>query len=205
MSFFIEGLTAGYGIAIPVGAVAVLIINVGMRCGFRVGFSAGAGAAAADFMYATIAVLAGTAVAGLLEPIASYLQIVSGLILIAIGSWGIGHGLKHANTTSRSAEVCGPVRMFGQFLGITIVNPLTIVYFVALIIGRDSTSLTLSDRVAFVIGVGMASLSWQTLLAGIGTAGHRKLPPRFQVVAIISGNIVVIGLGLRVLAALAAA
>jgi arginine exporter protein ArgO len=39
---FIRGLLAGYGIAIPVGAIAVLIMDTGMRRGFRHGFAAGA-------------------------------------------------------------------------------------------------------------------------------------------------------------------
>jgi len=199
MSLFIEGLIAGYGIAIPVGAVAVLIINMGMRCGFKIGFSAGAGAATADLIYAIIAVVAGTALADLLVPIAPWLRFFSGLLLLGMGIWGLWKGLKHANKDSETAEVCGPVRMFGQFLGITIVNPLTIVYFVALILGSNSTALTLADRTTFILGVGIASLSWQTLLAGIGALGHHQLSPRFQVFAIIFGNTVIILLGLRIL------
>ncbi len=202
MSLFIEGLIAGYGIAIPVGAVAILIVNMAMRCGFKIGFSAGAGAAAADVIYATIAVVTGTILVGLLAPIAPWLPIFSGLLLLGMGIWGLWKGLKHANRDSKTAEVCGAVRMFGQFLGITIVNPLTIVYFAALILGSGPTALTLMDRTVFIMGVGIASLSWQTLLAGIGTAGHHQLSPRFQVFAIIFGNVVVILLGLRILVTL---
>ena len=202
MSLFIEGLIAGYGIAIPVGAVAVLIISMGMRCGFKIGFSAGAGAAAADVIYATIAVVTGTALAELLVPIAPWLRVFSGLLLLGMGIWGLWKGLKHANRDNKTAEVCGAVRMFGQFLGITIVNPLTIVYFVALILGSASTALTLAARTIFIVGVGVASLSWQTLLAGIGVLGHNQLSPRFQVLAIILGNLVVILLGLRILVTL---
>lgn len=44
MSPFLIGLVAGFGIAIPVGAIAVLIVQVGTRCGFRCAASAGAGA-----------------------------------------------------------------------------------------------------------------------------------------------------------------
>ena len=55
------------------------------------------------------------------------------------------------------------------------------------------------DRTAFILGVGIASLSWQTLLVWIGTVGHHHLSPRFQVFAIIFGNVVVLLLGLRIL------
>jgi hypothetical protein len=36
----IEGMLAGYGIAIPVGAVAILIMNASLQAGFRIGFMA---------------------------------------------------------------------------------------------------------------------------------------------------------------------
>ena len=61
MTAFLEGLAAGYGIAIPVGAVAILIVNTALSGGFRLGFMAGAGAATADLLYAGVAVLAGVA------------------------------------------------------------------------------------------------------------------------------------------------
>ena len=41
MTAFIDGLIAGYGIAIPVGAIAILIIESALRHGIAVGFSAG--------------------------------------------------------------------------------------------------------------------------------------------------------------------
>ncbi len=199
MSLFIEGLIAGYGIAMPVGAVAILIVNMGMRCGFKIGFSAGAGAATADIIYAIIAVVTGTALVSLLTPIALWLRIISGLLLLGMGIWGLWKGLKRANKNRQTAEICGATRMFGQFLGITIVNPLTIVYFAALILGSSPTALTLTNRVAFIAGVGVASLSWQTLLAWLGSIGRQRLSPHFQVFAIIIGNVVVILLGLRIL------
>ena len=59
MNAFWEGVLAGYGIAIPVGAIAILIVDMGLRRGFPPAFMAGAGAATADFIYALLAVIAG--------------------------------------------------------------------------------------------------------------------------------------------------
>ena len=53
--------------------------------------------------------------------------------------------------------------------------------------------------VAFVAGAGVASLSWQTLLAGVGSLGHRRLSPRIQMLSSVIGNLVVIGFGARIL------
>lgn len=83
-------------------------------------------------------------------------------------------------------------------------NPLTIVYFGSLILGSDA-SLTGSglatplDKGLFVLGAGLASLSWQTLLAGFGALARRSLPRRGQLLLSAVGNLIVIGLGVRIL------
>ena len=85
----IAGALAGYAIAIPVGAIAVLIIHTGLTRGLRVGIAAGAGAATADFIYSTIAVIAGIGVTALIAPWIPALRIVGGLVLIALGVRGL--------------------------------------------------------------------------------------------------------------------
>lgn len=200
---FWEGMLAGYGIAIPVGAIAVLIIEVALRRGFSLGFTAGAAAASVDFLYAAIAVVTGVALAAALAPYADLLRILSAIVLMGLGAYGIWRTLRQQNQdTSNLSTVEGSsyIRTYGQFFGLTLLNPLTIVYFAALVLGRDpEATITTADRIAFVIGAGLASLSWQTLLAGTGATARRYLSPRFQFYASIFGNIVVIALGCRIL------
>ncbi len=198
MAPLVEGLIAGYGIAIPVGAIAILIVDMGMQCGFRIGFMAGAGAASADLLYVTVAATAGTTLVTILMPVAFGLQSISALLLFGLGGYGLYRGLRGASHAPKSARLCGPLRMYGQFLGLTIINPLTVVYFTALILGRgDAASWTILDHLAFVVGAGLASLSWQTLLAGLGAFAQHQLSPRFQLAAVVFGNLVIIGFGLR--------
>jgi threonine/homoserine/homoserine lactone efflux protein len=198
---FGEGVLAGYGIAIPVGAIAILIIEMALRRGFRLGFMAGAGAAAADFLYATLAAVAGGTLAAMLAPLAWWLRVASALVLFGLG----GYGLRQARRAAQSKEATLAVnqshwRTFGQFLGLTLLNPMTVAYFSALILGMNTgMTVTTGERVAFVAGAGLASLSWQTLLAGAGSLGHQRLSPRFQVFSSVIGNLVVIGFGVRIL------
>lgn len=201
MSAFFEGVLAGYGIAIPVGAIAVLILDVSLRHGFRSGFMAGAGAAVADFLYATLAVVAGGALVQIISPYAVQVKVISGVVLLAVGLYGLMRSIRpSAAPEAGSASSNGSGKVFAQFLGLTFINPLTIVYFSALILGGGAKSLaSVLERAAFVVGAGLASLSWQTLLAGLGSLGHDRLPPRFQVAASILGFLVVIGFGLRIL------
>ena len=56
---FFRGMVAAYALAIPIGPIAILILELGIHRGFWVALSAGAGAASADLIYAAIAVNAG--------------------------------------------------------------------------------------------------------------------------------------------------
>jgi hypothetical protein len=93
-SSFFEGLVAGYGIAIPVGAVAILIVNTALARGFSAGFMAGAGAATADLLYAALAAIAGVALSTALAPLATATRLIGGAALVALGMWGMGRSLR---------------------------------------------------------------------------------------------------------------
>jgi threonine/homoserine/homoserine lactone efflux protein len=201
MTPFIEGVLAGYGIAIPVGAIAVLIVSAGMRCGFATGFMAGAGAATADLIYALLATIAGAAISRALAPIALPLRVLGGLLLVLLAVWGLRQGWVEKTTEEGAVAPCQPKQTYLQFLGLTIINPLTVIYFTALILGRDAaaSSFTAREQLLFVAGAGLASLSWQTALAVLGAAAHAKVSSRFRRNAIAFGNLVVLTLGLRIL------
>ena len=79
-------------------------------------------------------------------------------------------------------------RTFGVFLGITLLNPITVTYFAALILGLTATGAGPAEKAAFVAGAFLASLSWQTLLAAVGAFLHRRLPPRLRAGVILLGN-----------------
>ena len=203
------GMLAGFGIAVPVGAISILIVGIGMREGFAPAASAGAGAATADLVYATIAVLAGAAAARLLEPWAGAISLVSALVLVAIALAGLwrawrervgdppaevpGNGLRRAGASTLTGT-------YLRFVGLTIINPLTIVYFTSLVLGSSAgTSPPPAEAAAFVAGAFVASLSWQTLLAAIGAVAHRGLPARFRLYTMIAGNFVILAIAVRIL------
>jgi arginine exporter protein ArgO len=201
MPAFFEGVIAGYGIAIPVGAIAVLIIERALRAGFAQGFAAGAGAAGADFIYAGLAALAGERLAALLLPYSTPLRIASALVLLAIGGYGLWRLRNGDGAHARQVVAHGrAAQTFFQFLGLTLLNPMTIAYFAALILGREAGSVVgTGERLLFVAGAGLASLSWQTLLAVFGSLAHRRMPPQAQRLTGMLGNLIVISLGLNIL------
>jgi arginine exporter protein ArgO len=192
----ILGVIAGFGIAIPVGAIAVLIVQTGVRCGFRCAASAGAGAATADLVYASLAVIGGATLAASIASIQEPLRWISAAILVAIAVVG----LRRTGAESVAAEAVPPSRAeyagtYARFLGLTIVNPLTVVYFATIVLGTGLASgLTAAQGVTFALGAFLASLSWQTLLAASGGITRHKLPQRFHARLSVAGNLLVLAM-----------
>lgn len=201
MSPFLQGMLAGYGIAIPVGPVAVLIVNTAIEYGFSAGFMAGAGAATADFLYALLAIVAGLALSAALAPLAVPFSLLGGFVLMGMAVYGLRRGLTRPPFVADRERAAPPLKTYLRFLAITIINPLTVVYFTALILGSGASASQASPEAAmqFVVGAGLASLSWQTLLAAVGGVAGRRLTPRFRSLAVVLGNVLVFGLGALIL------
>ena len=194
------GVAAGYGIAIPVGAIAILIMDVGIRRGFGPALSAGAGAATADFLYAALAVLGGATLAATVEAIGDPLQIASGVVLLVVAVLGLVRSRQPLPVEAAEPRGADLVRTYGRFVGLTIINPTTVVYFAAVVIGLGvARGMTAADGVLFVTGAFLASLSWQTLIGAVGAfAGHR-LSVRSRRVVTIGGNLVILAFGIVIL------
>ena len=84
----LAGLVAGWGVAIPLGAMGVMIVDLGLRAGFRPAAAAGAGVATADLLYAAVAALAGSAVARVLAPHERALQLGAAVVLAVVAVAG---------------------------------------------------------------------------------------------------------------------
>ncbi|MFJ4678003.1 LysE family transporter [Kitasatospora sp. NPDC088783] len=79
-----------------------------------------------------------------------------------------------ASAASGRASVVA--RSFLRFALLTAVNPTTALYFTALITGRGSAAG--DGSTAFVVGVFLASLVWQQVLAAAGALAGSRLGPR---------------------------
>ncbi|HZB77732.1 MAG TPA: LysE family transporter, partial [Solirubrobacteraceae bacterium] len=157
----VAGLVAGYGVAIPVGAIGVLVVDAGMRGGLRPAAAAASGVAAADFLYAALAAVAGTVIAELLEPHQRTVQIVAAAVLVAVAAIGFWSLRRRPAEVDRAGTPSGR-SMFLRFLALTSVNPATVAYFAALIAGLPAVASAPAEaKVVFVLAAGAASLSWQ--------------------------------------------
>ncbi|MEV4540851.1 LysE family transporter [Micromonospora echinaurantiaca] len=202
---FLAGLVAGYGVAIPVGAIAVLILGLNARTSFRVGAAAALGAATADGLYAAVAALGGAVVAGLIAPVAGPLRLAAAVVLLAIAAHGAWRALRPRTAPGGPADgrrgLDTPTRAFAGVLALTLLNPATVVYFAALVIGRQGgTDPGAAGALLFVVGAFVASASWQLLIAGGGTLVGRMLTgPRGRLVTALVSSALIAALAIAML------
>ena len=197
----LSGLVTGWAIAIPIGAVGAFLVTLSARTSFRVGAAGALGVASVDGAYAALAVVAGSAIAAALEPVSRGLAVASGLVLLAVAGVTAAHAL---GSPGRAREA-GPMRArtaYALFLGITAVNPTTVVYFVAVVLGNQDLVAGPAEGAVFVLAAFLASVSWQLLLVGGGVAlGRVATGHRAHVVTGLASAVVVAGLALHTMLA----
>ena len=209
----LAGILAGYAIAIPVGAIAALLITLGAQHGARIAAGGALGAATVDGVYATVAVVAGAAVAPLIALIEEPLRWISVAVLVVLAIMIALPGLRRARTpatpppgdadarlgsgarTATGTRRTTALRLFLTVGGLTLVNPVTVVYFAALV---GSSTLAADAgwgaRAVFVLAAFAASLSWQLLLTTAGALVGRALtgPVGSRVTALVGGALILV-------------
>jgi arginine exporter protein ArgO len=201
----VAGLFAGYGIAMPVGAVATYLVALTARTTLRIGAFAALGVATADGLYALIAALAGSAVTPAIQPIMPPLRWASALVLIALAVRSAAQAIRRYRKTQATTQAgetpISPVRAYVALLGLTMMNPITVIYFAALVLGNQSTAAPDHLRQAvFVLAAFAASASWQLLLAGGGALLGRALTgSRGRLITAVTSSTVICALALHLL------
>ena len=189
------GVAAGYAIAIPFGPIAILIVRTGVRQGLRAAAAAGAGTATADLVFATIAMLFGAAASAFLAPVLPAARLVAGAALAVIAVRGL---LAVPRTLEREGGSARAGNTYVLFLGLTMLNPPTVIYFVSLAVALPEVSADFASRAAFVVGAFLSSLSWQEFLAVVGAMLHGRLTPRLQRITAVVSSLIILALAARV-------
>jgi arginine exporter protein ArgO len=195
MDALAAGILAGLAVAIPLGAIGVLIVDLGVRGGFRPAFMAGLGTALADGLYATVAAVAGLAVGAWLAPAERAIALVAAGALAAVGIYGL-----IALRREPAARALPPAdhRLVARFLALTAVNPATAATFAGLIVGLPAVAhASAPGKAAFVVGAFGASLAWQSTLAGGGALMRHGLPPTARTWTSVVGCVLVLALAVR--------
>jgi arginine exporter protein ArgO len=196
----LAGLVTGLAIAIPIGAVGALLVALTARTSLRVGSSAALGVATVDGGYAALAVVGGAAIAAIIEPYADRLRVASAAVLLAIAVLTVLHAVRRAGRPTTEARVLRPWQAFTAFVAITVVNPTTVVYFAAVVLGNPDLTDGVAQGVVFVAAAFVASASWQLALAVLGTVlGRSVTSDRGRLVTGLVSGLVIAALAVRTL------
>lgn len=201
---FIIGFTAGLALAIPVGPMAIMLVNTTIAKGWRHGFFGALAMAAIDFSYAFTVFLVGKAIATFLSQWAMALSLVGATILLWLGVTTLWRNLallKRPADEIALVEAGGSrLKTFLTFAGATVINPPTALYFLAL---APSVSHMQSDgfvqaALVFGLGVFVGSVIWQQGLAAAGLGLRSVTSNAFRVWFGIAGGGLIIALALSV-------
>ncbi|MCG6498275.1 LysE family transporter [Kitasatospora sp. A2-31] len=199
----LAGVGAGLGVAVPLGAVGVLLLEEGRR-GRAAAVSAACAVAFVDMAYAALATALGSRLASVLSGWEAWARAAAAVVLVLVAVRGLlglrrepAVGPRQGQGTAAGPEPgpgdagaavtapAGPGRVFLRFAALTAVNPTTALYFAALVTGGGAGALSggpygAAAGSAFVAGVLAASLTWQQLLAAVGVSLGARLSPRVR-------------------------
>jgi threonine/homoserine/homoserine lactone efflux protein len=161
--FFWKSLGIGVAVAAPVGPMGLLCIHRTLDHGRGAGLVFGAGVAAADLTYATIAAFGVTAVSSVLLAGAPWIRLTGSALLLVL-ALRIAFSAPPAGDRKRAAGAGW--RAFLAAYGLTLANPPTILFFAGIFASVASIAST-SRSITFAAGVFAGSLLWWVILTGL--------------------------------------
>lgn len=201
---FIIGFTAGLALAIPVGPMAIMLVNTTIAKGWRHGFFGALAMATVDFSYAFAVFLVGNAIATFLSEWALALSLVGSAILLWLGVATLWRNLallkKPADEVALVEAGGSKLKTFFTFAGATVINPPTALYFLALApsISRIKSDGFVQAALVFGLGVFVGSVIWQQVLAAAGLGLRSVTSNAFRVWFGIVGGGLIIALAISV-------
>jgi L-lysine exporter family protein LysE/ArgO len=218
-SIFLRGWLLGLGAAVPLGPINIEIIRRSLLIHPLAGAALGAGAVTADTIYIALT-YGGTAALISDSPVArGVLGVAGAAFLLYLGVMAVRSGIDRAGTAARfeaaqrtasghapalldgeesraatSRRHIRPLRQYGIGLGLTMLNPYTIAYWLAV----SSEVVALSDGgwsplAALAAGVVLGAGGWVVFLTSALAAGRRLVGVRFLMAVSVLGGLVLVG------------
>ncbi|MBI2082327.1 MAG: LysE family transporter [Deltaproteobacteria bacterium] len=181
MILYFKSFLLGFLVALPVGPIAILILQRSLQIGWLAGIASGIGAALADGLFAF---LAGLGLTALLEEIGGSHPFVGGfggIVLVLVGL-----KLFFQKPPALQTEEVLSERYLHHYLWdtlsvflLTLTNPMTIIAFAALFAGSNLIPLDPRkiDYFRICLGVFSGSLVWWVILVILSHPIKRNLSP----------------------------
>ena len=183
-----RGLLLGFSIAAPVGPIGLLCIQRTLRFGRAAGLATGLGAATADACYGLLGAAGATGIGQAVAGGQRWLGLAGGAWLAWIGLKSLrAAAMPTATCTAAAPTAASWPSAFASALGLTLTNPVTILFFAATFAGLGLPP-GLTGAAWLVLGVFLGSAAWWLLLSGlVARIGHQLGPPALRRIDLASG------------------
>lgn len=203
---FSIGFLAGLALAIPVGPMAIMLINTTVSRGLRHGVVGALGMASVDGAYALAVFVVGGLIASTLASFKLLFGLIGAVILLFLGIQTAIRNLKllsNKNNTQAGPSISGSMaKTFGTFVAATVVNPPTALYFLAIAPNVANMGYTVNpvNVAIFAFSVLIGSLLWQESLVIAGLALRGITTNRVRAWIGLLGGLLIVGLAISMAA-----
>lgn len=201
LGFLLSGIVIGFSIAAPVGPIGVLCIHRTLAEGRLHGLVSGLGAATADAIYGSLAAFGLTFVTDLIVQQQTWLHLVGGAFLIALGA---KTAVAKPSEKPPSERQTGLFGAYGSTFFLTLTNPVTVLSFAAIFagIGFGSAVKDYGSAALLVFAVFMGSALWWLILSGTVSLLQERVTPRTLTWINRVSGVIIAGFGLFILISL---
>lgn len=202
----LAGAVAGLAVALPVGAIGAYLLGLAARERFSVAAAAAIGVASVDGGYALVASLGGAGLRSMLQRTSTLLTVLAALVLVGLAVRTLQQAVRRYRAVAAPVAGAGrlgsPLRAYAALVGLTAVNPATVITFSAVVLGRPVGDAGLSwlGITLFAVGAFAASAAWQLVVVGGGSLLGRLLAGRRGQLGIaVTSALLMLGLAVAVL------
>lgn len=203
LTLFGIGFAAGLALAIPVGPMAIMLINTTIERGWRHGVLGALAMATVDYSYAVTVFYIGQLVAGWLSDYGLALSLGGAAILLVLGAMTLVRNLRRFGGDEKPVATTGSrKKTFATFLGATVLNPPTALYFLALApsLTKLGEGAGWATGLVFAVGVFVGSVIWQESLALAGVGLRAITHGRLRAIIGALGGVLIIALSITMAA-----
>lgn len=170
---YFEGILLGLSVSIPLGPIGIICLHRTLSRGRMSGFVSGLGAAVADTFFAAVAGFGLSVFLKFFTEQKLYLTLGGGLVLIILGIF-----LFFSNTIKQARQQQKSNKLLSDFISVfflTISNPLTILFFTAMLSGFNILDDGSFDKTAIAIfGIFTGAMLWWFTLTTLVNLFRRK-------------------------------
>jgi putative LysE/RhtB family amino acid efflux pump len=178
MGAFLVGYGLGFFVGAQPGPMSLFLVRSTLRGRLATGLAIGAGIAVVDTLYASVGA-AGAASALTIASVRTVLGLVGAAVLVVLGLRTLWSAFRIRLGAESEAEVASPRRAFLTSLAATASNPLTIALWTGVFAAATAARYAHGGAtLLLLLGVGLGSMTWFTVLSGTVSALRRRAGER---------------------------